>query len=97
MKALDAMLPANAGERRTLADIIFAKLDNLESGNTDIPQQKRHGQLLPHSLKDTMLNALRQTLTAYPTPLLVLIPEWWKCTQSIVSSSMTPVYSYHHP
>ncbi len=47
MKALDAMLPANAGERRTLADIIFSKLDNLESGKPDVAQEKRHGQSCP--------------------------------------------------
>ncbi len=45
MKALDAMRPANAGERRTLADIIFSKLDNLESGQTAAAQlqEKHHG------------------------------------------------------
>ncbi|RPD62033.1 cell adhesion protein byn-1 [Lentinus tigrinus ALCF2SS1-7] len=42
MKALDAMLPANAGERRTLADIIFSKLDNLESGKPDVAHEKQH-------------------------------------------------------
>ncbi|KZT13102.1 cell adhesion protein byn-1 [Laetiporus sulphureus 93-53] len=36
MKTLDALLPANAGERRTLADIIFAKLEDFESGQTTI-------------------------------------------------------------
>lgn len=44
MKALDAMLPANAGERRTLADIIFSKLDNLEAGKSDGAPEKRHGK-----------------------------------------------------
>ncbi|KAI0662952.1 cell adhesion protein byn-1 [Cubamyces menziesii] len=42
MKALDALLPANAGERRTLADIIFSKLDNLESGKPAVSQEKQH-------------------------------------------------------
>ncbi|KAI0632996.1 cell adhesion protein byn-1 [Trametes polyzona] len=41
MKALDALLPANAGERRTLADIIFSKLDNLESGKPDTNEEKQ--------------------------------------------------------
>ncbi|EPT03099.1 hypothetical protein FOMPIDRAFT_1047090 [Fomitopsis schrenkii] len=36
LKTLDALLPANAGERRTLADIIFSKLDDMESGTTVI-------------------------------------------------------------
>lgn len=48
MKALDAMLPANAGERRTLADIIFSKLDNLEAGESEVATEKRqHGACLP--------------------------------------------------
>ena len=46
MKALDAMLPANAGERRTLADIIFSKLDNLEAGKPDTAAEKRNGMFL---------------------------------------------------
>ncbi|KAI0643706.1 cell adhesion protein byn-1 [Trametes meyenii] len=40
MRALDALLPANAGERRTLADIIFSKLDNLESGKPAVAEEK---------------------------------------------------------
>jgi len=36
LKTLDALLPANAGERRTLADIIFAKLDDMESGKSTV-------------------------------------------------------------
>ena len=44
MKALDAMLPSNAGERRTLADIIFAKLDNLESAQVDTAQHEQGHQ-----------------------------------------------------
>ncbi|KAI9063423.1 cell adhesion protein byn-1 [Trametes sanguinea] len=42
MKTLDALLPANAGERRTLADIIFSKLDNLESGKPATAHEKQH-------------------------------------------------------
>ncbi|KJA24624.1 hypothetical protein HYPSUDRAFT_38694 [Hypholoma sublateritium FD-334 SS-4] len=34
MEALDAFLPANAGERKTLADLIFAKLDSGEVTST---------------------------------------------------------------
>ncbi|KAF8897176.1 Bystin-domain-containing protein [Infundibulicybe gibba] len=36
METLDALLPPNAGERRTLADIIFAKLDGSEADNTAV-------------------------------------------------------------
>ena len=35
LETLDALLPANAGERKTLADLIFAKLDNKEHISTD--------------------------------------------------------------
>jgi len=45
MKTLDTLLPTNSGERRTLADIIFAKLDSGEVGNAAIVQkvpQDRH-------------------------------------------------------
>ena len=78
MKALDAMLPANAGERRTLADIIFSKLDNLESGQTASAQaqEKHHGQSstsrpIAHAHR-THVRAV-QTLTVYQTRLPALI------------------------
>jgi hypothetical protein len=35
LETLDALLPANAGERKTLADLIFAKLDNKEQTSID--------------------------------------------------------------
>ncbi|KAH9943001.1 cell adhesion protein byn-1 [Epithele typhae] len=40
MRALDAMLPPNIGDRRTLADIIFSKLENLEAGSPDVARDK---------------------------------------------------------
>lgn len=43
MKTLDALLPANAGERRTLADIIFAKLESGETEQTTTIQKTRRG------------------------------------------------------
>lgn len=45
MKTLDALLPANAGERRTLADIIFSKLDSLEAGKTTVVHKTHHGEI----------------------------------------------------
>ncbi|KAJ3566958.1 hypothetical protein NP233_g6664 [Leucocoprinus birnbaumii] len=41
LHTLGALLPANSGERRTLADVIFAKLDSAE-GNTTATIQKVH-------------------------------------------------------
>ena len=43
MKTLDALLPANSGERRTLADIIFAKLDSGEIGDAAVVQKVPQG------------------------------------------------------
>lgn len=45
MQTLDALLPSNAGERRTLADIIFAKLDSGETGNAAVIQKTHQGHL----------------------------------------------------
>jgi hypothetical protein len=45
LKTLDALLPANASERKTLADIIFSKLDNAESGESNVIQKTRRGTL----------------------------------------------------
>jgi essential nuclear protein 1 len=44
METLDALMPANAGERRTLADIIFAKLDSVEAGNAAVIQKVKQGE-----------------------------------------------------
>ena len=35
LETLDALLPANAGERKTLADLIFAKLDSKDCTSID--------------------------------------------------------------
>lgn len=43
MKTLDALLPANAGERRTLADIIFSKIEDMESGKTTVIRKTTQG------------------------------------------------------
>ncbi|THG99564.1 hypothetical protein EW026_g2814 [Hermanssonia centrifuga] len=39
LKTLDALLPANAGERRTLADIIFAKLESKDAEKSTVIQK----------------------------------------------------------
>ncbi|KAF8121346.1 Bystin-domain-containing protein [Boletus edulis] len=45
-QALDTLLPPNSGERRTLADVIFSKLENSKSGNVTVirkvQQDKQH-------------------------------------------------------
>ncbi|KAJ4472076.1 Bystin-domain-containing protein [Lentinula aciculospora] len=47
METLDAMLPPNAGERKTLADIIFAKLDSKDNQNTAIIQKIQQDRSKP--------------------------------------------------
>lgn len=45
METLDALLPHNAGERKTLADIIFAKLDsNNDTQNAAVIQKVPQGE-----------------------------------------------------
>jgi essential nuclear protein 1 len=39
METLDALLPHNAGERKTLADLIFAKLDSGEVSSAAVIQK----------------------------------------------------------
>lgn len=41
METLDALLPANSGERKTLADLIFAKLDGAGTPNAAVIQKTR--------------------------------------------------------
>ena len=44
LETLDALLPANAGERKTLADLIFAKLDSKELTSNAAIQKVHHGE-----------------------------------------------------
>jgi essential nuclear protein 1 len=43
IQALDTLLPANSGERRTLADVIFSKLHDSQSGNVTVIQKVQQG------------------------------------------------------
>ncbi|KAF8665693.1 hypothetical protein AX16_000146 [Volvariella volvacea WC 439] len=47
MQALDALLPQNAAERRTLADIIFAKLESGEVASTATIKRAKQGDERP--------------------------------------------------
>jgi essential nuclear protein 1 len=44
MKTLDALLPPNAGERKTLADIIFAKLASGDGTNAATIKNVEQGE-----------------------------------------------------
>lgn len=43
IQALDALLPSNSGERRTLADIIFAKLESGETNGVNVVHRVQQG------------------------------------------------------
>ena len=43
VRALDTLLPPNSGERRTLADVIFSKLENSKTGNVSVIQKVQQG------------------------------------------------------
>ncbi|KAJ3777462.1 Bystin-domain-containing protein [Lentinula raphanica] len=47
METLDKLLPHNSGERRTLADIIFAKLDGNNTQNTAVIQKVQQDRQKP--------------------------------------------------
>ncbi|KAJ8590753.1 Bystin-domain-containing protein [Rhizopogon salebrosus TDB-379] len=47
IQALDALLPSNSGERRTLADIIFSKLESANSNGVNVTQKVQQGQEHP--------------------------------------------------
>jgi essential nuclear protein 1 len=53
LRTLDALLPSNAGERRTLADIIFSKLEGAEEEEekTTAIQKTQRGKLLATCLE----------------------------------------------
>ncbi|GLB33428.1 putative bystin [Lyophyllum shimeji] len=61
MDTLDALLPANAGERRTLADIIFAKIQESESGNAATIQKVQQD----HERPDPALGLDPKVVEAY--------------------------------
>jgi essential nuclear protein 1 len=62
MKTLDALLPANSGERRTLADIIFAKLDSGEVRDAAVVQNVSRGD---HGKPDPALGLNPKVVEVY--------------------------------
>ncbi|KAI9575032.1 Bystin-domain-containing protein [Boletus coccyginus] len=47
IQALDTLLPPNSGERRTLADVIFSKLENSKLGNVTVIQKVQQDKERP--------------------------------------------------
>jgi essential nuclear protein 1 len=74
MDALDALLPKNAGERKTLADIIFAKLENGETQGAAVIQKARQSQHLRCYIWPTT-NVVSQLDGEHPNPSLGLDPK----------------------
>jgi hypothetical protein len=77
MQTLDTLLPANVGERRTLADIIFAKLDSGEKSNAAIIQKAHQGPFFTTSLEKTygLSSMLHIKIVTNQTLLWDLIPR----------------------
>jgi essential nuclear protein 1 len=52
---LNTLLPPNSGERRTLADVIFSKLENSKSGNVSVIQKVQQGYPFSIRASDSFL------------------------------------------
>lgn len=69
---MDALLPSNSGERRTLADIIFAKLESGETNGVNIVQKVQQGTdqiLVAQAILSSFLDQ------EHPDPALGLDPR----------------------
>jgi len=69
MQTLDALLPTNAGERQTLADLIFAKLDGGEVTSTATIQKVYQG-----ILHFTNVNVAPVSVYSHQTVMLPIPP-----------------------
>lgn len=78
METLDALLPANAGERKTLADLIFAKLDSKEEVTSNAAIQKVYQGEYLHFAKTSKVD-INQIVTSIdrnaPDPAAGLNPQ----------------------
>ncbi|KAF8914150.1 cell adhesion protein byn-1 [Gymnopilus junonius] len=89
METLDALLPTNAGERKTLADLIFAKLDSGEVTSTAAIQKVQQNREAPDPAAGlnpsvveayTKIGMLLRTYKSGPLPKLFKVipslPAW---------------------
>ncbi|KAG5654650.1 hypothetical protein H0H81_009898 [Sphagnurus paluster] len=100
MTTLDALLPSNAGERRTLADIIFSKIQEGESGNAAVIQKTKQGRLgmFLHKYKSGPLPKIFKVIPSLPAwarMLALTSPENWsphacRAATRIFISNMKP-------
>lgn len=68
LNTLDALLPKNSGERKTLSDLIFAKLESGETGGAAVVQKVRQGI-------QSQLNGPRHTQTTPNEMVNILTPQ----------------------
>ena len=74
LDTLDALFPKSSGDRKTLSDLIFAKLDSGETGGAAVVQKVRQGiqfQLNSLRLHSNSPNEMANILT----PRKALIPR----------------------
>jgi len=103
METLDALLPANAGERRTLADIIFSKLESGERENPAIIKKSHqdHGKPDPALGLDpkvvevyTKLSFFLSKYKSGPLPkifkVIPSLPEWARMLALTHPENWTP-------
>lgn len=74
LETLDALHPANAGERRTLADIIFAKIDSGETTTHASIQKVRQSTCKTRDSFNFRRSLLRLLDREAPDPALGLNP-----------------------
>ena len=68
METLDALLPANAGERKTLADLIFAKLDSKEFTSNAAVQKVYQGEYFAKTSNEHPSQTVTSTDRKAPDP-----------------------------
>lgn len=90
MKTLDALLPTNSGERRTLADIIFAKLDSSKVTDAAVVQKI---SMESHEKPDPALGLNPKVVEVYTK---CVIPSSSASHIQILSVDADSVFTYAH-
>lgn len=75
LETLDALLPPNAGERKTLADLIFAKLDSKELTSNAAIQKVHHGEYFAKTSNTHLIQIVTFLDRNAPDPAAGLNPQ----------------------
>jgi len=107
METMDALLPSNAGERRTLADLIFAKLDGAEPGKKTVIRVGRDPDLPPdpaagmnpqvvelYSKVGLVLSRYKSGPLPKPFKLIPSLPAWARILALTQPEKWTPQACY---